>query len=173
MIPARPAQHSHAGAEQFEAQEAFVPDAVGRPIVNQALNVRLTHAAFAGGLVIVFFLSWWLKPDPRGLGTHEQLMLFPCNFHAVTGIPCPFCGMTTAFAHMARGQVSEALLAQPVGAAGFVACVALLPIAIAGLLAGKDALGAVRRLPWGRLSKALVAMLAASWAFKIAVTFIR
>ena len=173
MNPAKTVQQNDTSAELFEAQEAFVPDAVCSPTGDRASRVRLNHAAMAAGLVVVLLLSWWLKPDPRGLGTHEQLMLFPCNFHALTRLPCPFCGMTTAFAHMARGQVREALLAQPIGAVGFVACALLLPIAIGGLSTGRDPIGTIMRLPWGRLSKVIVAMLAAAWAFKIALIWVQ
>jgi len=173
MIPAKISQHAQIDAGVCDAEEAFVPATAGIPSAKRVSNVRLTHAAVAAGLIVVLLLSLWLKPDPRGLGTHEQLMLFPCNFHRATGLPCPFCGMTTAFAHMARGQVGEALLAQPMGAAGFVACVLLLPVAVGGALTGKDPIGRIMQLPWQRLSKVIVALLTCAWVFKIAVTFLR
>lgn len=173
MIPAKTVRQSGIGSEPYAAHEAFVSDRDARSVGSKAVSVRLTHAAVAAGLVVVLLLSWWLEPDPRGLGTHEQLMLFRCNFHALTQLPCPFCGMTTAFAHMARGSVREALLAQPMGAAGFVASILLLPIAVGGLVTGKDMVGRIMRLPWGKLSKVVVAMFAAAWAFKIALIWVR
>jgi hypothetical protein len=173
MIPVRAVQHTRTDSKPYAAQEAFAPNSTESPEGKRKSNVRLTHAAIAAGLVVVLLLSWWLKPDPRGLGTHEQLMLFPCNFHALTNLPCPFCGMTTAFTHMARGNVGDALLAQPIGAVGFVATVLLLPIAVGGLVTGKDAVGKIRRLPWGRLSTVIVGLFAAAWAFKIAAIWVQ
>ncbi len=137
---------------------------------NRAFAVRLAHACIAVGLAATLLLSLWLKPDPRGLGTHEQLLLPPCNFHRLTGLPCPFCGMTTAFAHMARGEVREALMAQPLGALGFVVCVLLLPVSIWAAVRGQNVLAAAMRLPWYRLSWAMLALAGAAWLFKIAVT---
>ncbi len=139
---------------------------------NKSL-IRLSHAFIAVGLTAVLLLSLWLKPDPRGLGTHEQLFLFPCNFHAMTGLPCPFCGMTTAFAHMAHGQVREAFMAQPMGMLGFIVCVLLLPVAIGAALTGKNAIAAAMKLPWIKISWVLGAMLTASWIFKLIVVLSR
>jgi hypothetical protein len=137
---------------------------------NRALSVRLAHAFIAVGLAAALLLSLWLKPDPRGLGTHEQLLLLPCNFYRLTELPCPFCGMTTAFTHMARAELREALIAQPLGALAFVVCVLLLPVAIWAAVRGENAVAAAMRLPWGRLSWAMLALAGAAWLFKIAVT---
>lgn len=70
----------------------------------------------------------WLKPDARGYGTHQQLHMAPCGMLVAFGIPCPTCGMTTAFAHTVRGQWIQAAWAQP---AGFVFALAT---ALAGVL---------------------------------------
>jgi hypothetical protein len=83
-----------------------------------------------------------LEPDPRGFGTHEQLGLPPCGFEDRTGIPCPTCGVTTSFAHFARGQVLEAFRVHAGAAAGFV------------LLAGVTLLAALRlAVAWPDLSR--------------------
>ena len=52
-----------------------------------------------------------LKPDPRGLGTHQQLGLAPCTFQLVFGTRCPACGMTTSWAHLTHAQPWAALKA--------------------------------------------------------------
>ncbi len=52
-----------------------------------------------------------LEPDPRGFGTHEQLGLTPCYFHELTGHVCPLCGGTTAWAHLLRGEITLAAIA--------------------------------------------------------------
>jgi hypothetical protein len=58
----------------------------------------------------VLAASFWLQPDPEGFGTHRQLLMPPCFFRTLTRVPCPFCGMTTGFAHMARGEVRAAFV---------------------------------------------------------------
>ena len=60
-------------------------------------------------------LAGWLQPDPTGMGTHCQLGFAGCPLPMLTGLPCPSCGMTTAFAHTVRGEWASAFLAQPAG----------------------------------------------------------
>lgn len=36
-----------------------------------------------------------------------------CVFRAVTGVPCPFCGMTTAMLALSHGDIGGALAANP------------------------------------------------------------
>jgi hypothetical protein len=66
-------------------------------------------------LLAVLGLARWLRPDPRGFGTHGQLGLPPCQFRATIGLPCPSCGLTTAFAWMVRGRPDQAWRANPAG----------------------------------------------------------
>lgn len=80
-------------------------------------NARLGLAATALAFLAVLGLARWLRPDPRGFGTHRQLGLPPCEFRATTGYPCPACGMTTAFAWMTRGRLEPAWRANPAGCA--------------------------------------------------------
>jgi hypothetical protein len=65
-------------------------------------------------------LSFVVHPSPAGWGTHALLGLPPCMFHALIGLPCPFCGMTTAFAHMAHGQVAQAFACHVLGPVFFL-----------------------------------------------------
>ena len=57
----------------------------------------------------------WLNPDARGFGTHQQLGLPPCMFEAYAHVPCPGCGLTTSFAHMAHGHLLQAFGAHLMG----------------------------------------------------------
>lgn len=134
-----------------------------RPVV-----ARLWAAAVALGCLALLGLSRWLEPDPRGLGTHEQLGGWQCVVPLVTGYPCPTCGMTTAFAHTVRGQWGAAFHAQP---AGLVLCLAVM--AAAGLALGVLASGKTWHLNWYRVSPAWVplavlGLLLLGWGYKIA-----
>ena len=118
------------GMKSLENEEAGrVTDAA---VAGQLpLPHRLALFAF-GGLAIAALLALrFVTPDSRGVGTHEQLGLLPCFTHALTGFPCPFCGMTTAVTHVARGQWAEAFLVQPAGA---LIGLAVVPAAAACML---------------------------------------
>ena len=157
-----------------EPSDAVVSERDAFVVRGAASAGRLAHLAVAAGLAATLAFAWLLTPDPRGVGTHEQLLLLPCNFYRLTELPCPFCGMTTAFAHMARGQALEALSAQPAGALGFVVCLLSLVIVTAAAITGRDALSYFSRLLWNtKFSWAVGALLAASWIFKIALTLTR
>lgn len=81
--------------------------------------------------------SFVVRPDPRGYGTHQQLLMPPCLFRLATGEPCPFCGMTTGFAHMARGQLLAAGRANLMAPVGFVLTVLALIGGLYGLCSGR------------------------------------
>ena len=50
--------------------------------------------------------------------------MVPCGVRALTGLPCPLCGMTTGVLALATGDVGASLAANP-GAIAFVVGVAL------------------------------------------------
>jgi hypothetical protein len=52
---------------------------------------------------------------------------------AVFGIPCPACGLTTAFAHLAQLEVQRSLSVQPLGLPLFVLALLLVPLSALGV----------------------------------------
>ena len=53
---------------------------------------------------------YYMKPDPSGIGTHEQLGFKPCVYTRIFNIErCPSCGLTTAFTLIYRGRFKEAI----------------------------------------------------------------
>jgi hypothetical protein len=84
----------------------------------------------AGLSAAVVAIARVLRPVSGGQGTHEQLGLPPCTFHELTGHGCPGCGLTTAFAYMARGDVGAAFDANPIGVLLFAAVALAIPLAI-------------------------------------------
>ena len=133
-----------------------------RPVVSRLYAAGLATAA--GGLLII---AASLIPSGRHLGTHRQLGLPPCGFAMMTGLPCPTCGMTTAFAHAVRGQFIEAIRSQP---AGFLLALATagfgLVAALATVTGRRPAVNWYRVNPM-RLLWWSVGLLVASWAAKI------
>ncbi len=95
-----------------------------------------------------------LHPSASGVGTHVQLGLPPCRFLALTGIPCPSCGLTTSFAFAAHFQLKQALIASPFGLLLFFAVVLTIPGICIQLW---------RRIAWERIVRALDLTTITSW----------
>ena len=134
---------------------------------------RATAALILAGCVSLFAIAARLEPAAGGIGTHEQLGLPPCGMAMIWGLPCPTCGMTTAFAYAARGQFAAAFHAQPAG----------LTLALAtglGAFAAGGTLvtGRSYRVNWTRVSPTavgfgVVAVVLGAWAYKLATAFSR
>jgi hypothetical protein len=77
---------------------------------------RLLLVVVGGGLLALFAVAYAMSPDPRGYGTHQELGLPACWMVDVFGVRCPSCGMTTAWAHLVRGELIAALHANVGGA---------------------------------------------------------
>lgn len=76
------------------------------------LSFRLWALAGLGALAGFFLFRVWAPPSGRQNAV--------CLLRLLTGIPCPGCGMTRAFAHLAKGEWAAAarshLLAFPLAA---------------------------------------------------------
>jgi hypothetical protein len=77
---------------------------------------RLLAIGVAAGCLLVLIIAARLTPNRSGVGTHTLLGMEQCQFLALTGIPCPGCGMTTAFSLFVRGRVTTSFYVQPMGA---------------------------------------------------------
>lgn len=77
----------------------------------------------------------------------------PCPLRTVTGVPCPFCGLTTSVEAAMGGNVHRAVSANPFG---------LLAVAVAVVL--------LARPQWRRVSLPVVVVIsgvATSWLFEL------
>lgn len=57
----------------------------------------------------------FLRPNPAGHGTHQQLGLPPCPVVVLYERPCPGCGLTTSFTNTIQGNFAAAFAAHPIG----------------------------------------------------------
>jgi hypothetical protein len=78
--------------------------------VDKCLIPRIPAAILAGFLVVIAILhgSGVCSADLVG----SALPLF-CPFKALTGVPCPGCGMTHALVSVAKGDFHSALIYNP------------------------------------------------------------
>jgi len=149
---------------EFPAGLIYARPAV--PLV--ALPATRAIAALVGaGCLGVLVLAASLRPDPTGIGTHTRLGFTACSFEVRTGLPCITCGMTTSFAHFARGQLAASLYTQP--AAFVLAAVAAVAwwVALYVALTGRPLHRLLRviRPRWWILWT--LALLMAAWGWKI------
>lgn len=149
------------------AGESALPAAPGSRFTGLA-GQRLAAAGIAAIAVAPLVVASLLEPSADGLGTHRQLGLPACSWIAGLGLPCPSCGMTTAFSFAARGDLGNAFATQPAGAV-----LAVLAAMVAVVAAWTAATGSqVWRLLWSAMDArawwALVGVAALAWVYKIA-----
>ncbi len=156
-----------AGARNEPETRGVCADArpAGRPAVT-----RLWAGAILLACLSLLGTAAYLKPNPRGFGTHQQLWgQGPCGMLILTGLPCPTCGMTTAFAYTVRGQWLRAFWAQPAGFIFALGTAALAVICVRTLVHGRWPRWNFARLNPHYLFLAILVLLLGAWAFKIAV----
>lgn len=131
---------------------------------------RAIAAAVLLGCLAVLLVGASLEPSAAGIGTHQQLNLPPCSFEARYDLPCPTCGVTTAFSLATDGRLVAAAATQPFGAAAALvlamsAWVAGYVVVTASPAVGR--LGVLLRPGW--LAIGVTGAMVAGWAFKLAI----
>lgn len=157
-----------------------VPDA-GRPPLAERARVwwaarpervqdRLVGAMLGLPAATVITIASLLTADPLGHGTHKQLGLGGCTILTLTGWPCPMCGMTTCFTHMAHFSLVDAARVQPFGVVLFAATVVLAVVGLGDLVwprgRWRRLLAAAMRNEVALASGLLIGM-ALGWAYKV------
>ena len=155
--------------EPQPAQNSGLQTEVGRPLTRAGGRVRLAAVFVLLACCGILGLAAWLTPNEQGYGTHEQLGFGRCGMLVTTGLPCPTCGMTTAFAYAVRRRLIRAFLAQP---AGFLLALATAVAALGAAWTVVTGRMPPVRVPFimpYRLFFGLLVLLLGSWAFKIVV----
>ena len=129
---------------------------------------RLTAGVLALGLLALLAVAAFLKPDPRGLGTHQQFGLPPCTFRFLFGRPCPTCGMTTSWAHLVRGQLIGALRASVGGTLLGALAVVSVPWLVVSAARGRWLGWAPNGTTVGWVASAILLVTLIDWGIRLA-----
>ncbi len=129
--------------------------------------------AIAALSAAVLGVARMLTPDPRGFGTHTQLGLPACAFRQFTSLPCPGCGLTTAFAHMVRGELALALAANPLGVVLCMLTLIALPASLLAAALRLELYATLARLRGDRVALALAAFGLGQWLVRVSLIALR
>ena len=136
--------------------------------VPRANGIELAFWACSlfSSLVVLALAGFYLTPDARGIGTHEQLKLPPCGFVQAFDGPCPSCGFTTTFTLAAHGRPLDALINQPFGFALFCLTLLGVPVTALALYRRASLFSLTDRWPWGTIVIATLLLWLLAWAYK-------
>ena len=140
--------------------------------MDRPVRGRIYAAVVAAGVLALFMAAARLTPSGRHVGTHRQLGLPPCGFMVMTGLPCPTCGMTTAFACTARGWFLPAIRAQFAGFVMAMATAAAGLIALAAVLTGRRPAFNWYRISPTRILWLAMSLVLAAWGANMVLTLI-
>ncbi|MGB0680666.1 MAG: DUF2752 domain-containing protein, partial [Polyangiales bacterium] len=120
------------------------------------------------GLLGALWTTAWLLPaNPRGYGSHEALGLPPCTLRLWLGMPCPGCGMTTAFAHLLKGHGQSAWSAQPAGVILAAFLMAFTALASVGMWRAWSPLEVLWRLGAHWIAFGLSGLIVLVWSYRL------
>ena len=140
------------------------------------VRLRPPERALAAGLALLFLAllvaARLIQPDPRGLGTHEQLGLRPCYIAKYLHLPCPLCGATTAFSLMAHGAAWPAFRCQPTGALAAMACAAAFGLSAVFALSGRFPQALFSAFATRTVAVLAAAAVLMAWVYKILATLL-
>lgn len=129
---------------------------------------RLRALALSAGVVTA--ASFLLAPTGAtgGVRLPGDVFLPPtCPMRFLTGVPCPFCGLTRGFVNTAHGHLADAFTVHPLSPLLFGLTVLLLLWAVYRLLGGRGAIP-TRWLRHPALVGVVVAAFAGAWVWRLA-----
>jgi hypothetical protein len=91
----------------------------------------------------------------------------PCPLRTLTGVPCPFCGLTTATVELTHGDWAAAAQANPLVYVGAAATLGIAPILIARAFGKAAPPRPMSDRNRRRLAAAGIALSAASWLYQL------
>jgi len=139
--------------------------------IESAAGARACWAACGAAAACVLVIARVLTPDPSGFGTHTQLGLPPCFFLQLTSLPCPACGLTTSFAHMARFEITSALRANVLGLPLFLLTALAVPSSAYACARALPIGATIELLRVSRLAAIICVAALLAWIARVAAMF--
>ena len=130
---------------------------------------RLRALGVAVAAITLLSVAFFLTPSSKGVGTHQQLGLPTCGWILAADLPCPTCGMTTAWSYTVRGKLISAFRAQPMGMFLAISAMVVAIAALGTVIAGYSYQSLLYRFPPSRIIIVLLVVSLVSWAYKILV----
>ena len=143
-----------------------------RPLAVRRLSLtdENLQLVVVGLSVTVLALCLWVRPDPRGVGTHTRFGLPRCGYLATHGVPGPFCGATTSLCWFVRGELHKGLHVHPMGfVTGFV-LVLSIPFSMVSALMGWPWLAHLRKISlpgWTALVCVFLGLFLVGWPRRV------
>ena len=135
-------------------------DAHGFDVARAALRVRRARVVLPLASAVFAVSAIWSPSELPGFVL--------CPFRAVTGLPCPGCGMTRAFCALGHGDLSAAFGYNALAPFVFAAALLLWAHALATVLKLDAARAALERLkPTQRAAAVLLALTLAWWVVRL------
>ena len=132
-------------------------------------RTRLTAIVFAFGLLGLLAVAVFAKPNPNGVGTHQQFGFPPCTFRVLFDRPCPSCGMTTSWAHLVRGQLVGALRANVGGTLLAAIAILITPWLLISAIRGRWLVCEPRTAMVAWMAFGIVLITLIDWAIRLVV----
>ena len=105
--------------------------------------------------------------NSRAAGICGSLKGLPtCAFKSFTGIPCPFCGMTTCFSAMSHFRVKEAIGIQPAGMLIYLLCLIAGFFFMGRGLLGRPFIDLRKAKYWKPAFNLLLSLIGIVWVYK-------
>ena len=139
---------------------------VGIPVKSEW--TRRIHALIVAlAAIALLSIAFALSPSSDGVGTHQQLGLPRCGWILVADLPCPTCGMTTAWSHTIRGELPTAFMTQPMGMLLALLAVCVAVGALITACTGYSFQHLLYRFSPSKLFILLIVLTLLAWGFKI------
>ncbi len=91
----------------------------------------------------------------------------PCPLRTLTGVPCPFCGLTTATVALTHGEWATAAKTSPLAYLAAILVVGTAPVLVARVLGVAPLPRPVSRVARRRVSRVMIVVVALSWLFQL------
>ena len=129
-------------------------------LIRRAYSVPENITMFSAGAAAVGTIYPTIMAHTGGRG-------IPCPLRSLTGVPCPFCGITTATVAMTHGQWETAVKTSPLACMVAILAVGTAPILVARAFGfvplPKPASDLTRR----RISTGAIVIVTLSWLFQL------